>query len=79
MEFDARGLKCPLPVVKLGGIVRGMRPGEEIRVLADDKGFPPDLRAWVAKTGHTLVALEENDPQRLVAVIRKAGEGPAAK
>ena len=73
MELDARGLKCPMPIIKLGAAVRAMAPGEEIRVIADDKGFPPDVRAWAAKTGHTLVSLEEWDPARLVAVIRKAG------
>lgn len=73
MEIDARGLKCPMPIIKIGAAVRGMAAGEELKIIADDKGFPPDIRAWCEKTGHTLVTLEENDPQRLVAVVRKSG------
>jgi tRNA 2-thiouridine synthesizing protein A len=73
MELDARGLKCPMPIIRLGAAVRGLAPGQEVTVLADDKGFPPDVRAWCEKTGHTLVSLDEQDPARLTAVVRKAG------
>jgi TusA-related sulfurtransferase len=48
-----------------------MPAGEEVRMLADDKGFSPDVRAWAAKTGHTLVSIEESNPARLAAVVRK--------
>ena len=69
-EVDARGLKCPMPIIKLSAAVRAAGAGEEIRIVADDKGFPPDVRAWVAKTGHELVSLDEHDPTRMVAVVR---------
>ena len=72
MEFDARGLKCPLPIIKLSATLKTIPVGEELRVLADDRGFPPDVRAWCAKTGHALVSLDETDPARIVAVIRRA-------
>lgn len=74
MEIDARGMKCPMPIVKLGAAIRGLAVGEEISITADDKGFPPDLRAWCEKTGHTLVELDEHEPQRLVAIVKKAHE-----
>lgn len=70
-DLDARGLKCPMPIIKVGAAVRQMAAGEELRVVADDKGFVPDVRAWCAKTGNELVSLEDANPAQLVAVIRK--------
>ena len=71
MEFDARGLKCPLPIIKLSAALKTIPVGEELRVQANDRGFPPDVRAWCDKTGHELVSLDETDPAHLVAVIRR--------
>lgn len=70
--MDFRGLKCPMPIIRLGAAVRAMAVGDTVTVLADDKGFPPDVRAWAEKTGHELVSLEDRDPARLAAVIRKS-------
>jgi TusA-related sulfurtransferase len=71
MELDARGLKCPMPIIKLSAALKSIPVGEELRVLADDRGFPPDVRAWSEKTGHELVSLDETDPARLVAILRR--------
>jgi TusA-related sulfurtransferase len=72
MEFDARGLKCPMPIIKLSAALKTVPVGDVLTVIADDRGFPPDLRAWCDKTGHELVSLDETDPARLVGVIRRA-------
>ena len=72
MEFDARGLKCPMPIIKLSAALKTIPVGEELRVLADDRGFPPDVRAWCAKTGHELVSLDDTNSAQLVAVVRRA-------
>jgi len=71
MEFDARGLKCPLPIIKLSAALKTIPVGDELRVLADDHGFPPDVRAWCDKVGHELVSLDETNAARLIAVIRR--------
>lgn len=73
MELNFLGLKCPMPIVKLGKAIREVRTGEQITVVADDLPFPSDLRAWCKITGHTLVSLDEKNPPRFVAVIRKEG------
>lgn len=72
MEIDARGLKCPIPIVKLGAAVKRLAVGEEVRITADDKEFLTILKAWSDKTGHLLVSLNEQDPQGLSAVVKKA-------
>jgi TusA-related sulfurtransferase len=71
MEFDARGMKCPVPIIRLSAALKTIPVGEELRVLADDRGFPPDVRAWCAKVGHELVSLDDANPARLEAVIRR--------
>lgn len=71
MELDARGVKCPLPILKLSKALKEAPVGGELVVLADDKGFAPDVRAWCDKTGHELVSLDESNPARLVAIVRR--------
>ncbi len=71
MELDARGLKCPVPIIKLSAALKTIPVGAELHVFADDRGFPPDVRAWCGKVGHELVSLDESNPARLVAVIRR--------
>lgn len=71
MELNVLGLKCPMPIVRLGQMVKQAKTGDQITVFADDVPFPSDLRAWCATTGHTLVSLDESNPKRYVAVIKK--------
>jgi tRNA 2-thiouridine synthesizing protein A len=71
MELNALGLKCPMPIVRLGQAVRQAKVGEQITIVADDGPFPSDLRAWCKMTGHSLVSLDDSDPKRYVAVIKK--------
>jgi tRNA 2-thiouridine synthesizing protein A len=49
---DARGLKCPLPLVKTKLALEQVAPGETVRVLATDPEAPIDLAAWAEKSGH---------------------------
>ena len=59
--LDAKGLACPMPIVKLAKASRDMAAGDTLTVLADDPGFDPDVRAWVEAQGHELTALTEAD------------------
>jgi tRNA 2-thiouridine synthesizing protein A len=54
---DARGLKCPLPLVKTKLALEPLAPGETVRVLATDPEAPIDLAAWAGDNGHTFVEL----------------------
>jgi TusA-related sulfurtransferase len=49
---DARGLKCPLPLVKTKLAMETAATGETVRVLATDPEAPIDLAAWAEKAGH---------------------------
>jgi tRNA 2-thiouridine synthesizing protein A len=52
---DARGLSCPLPIVKTALAIRELASGEMIEVLATDPGSTKDFAAWTKTTGHQLV------------------------
>lgn len=69
-EIDARGMQCPGPIVEVFKAVKAAEPGDEINVLASDRGFLEDIKAWCRKTGNELVSLE--DGQTIKAIIRKA-------
>jgi TusA-related sulfurtransferase len=56
---DARGRSCPLPIVLLAKAIRTVEIGHAVVVLADDRAFPADVKAWCAKTGNELVSMSE--------------------
>ncbi len=57
--LDARGLACPLPVLKARRAMRGVAPGGLLKVLATDPGAPADFAAFCDVTGHRLEASGE--------------------
>ncbi|HMB69203.1 MAG TPA: sulfurtransferase TusA family protein [bacterium] len=72
---DARGLLCPLPVVRLGRRVAAVEPGTEVLLLADDPMAAEDVRLWAAGAGHELLRVEEEDDGTLRITVRKAPAG----
>ena len=52
---DARGLSCPLPIVKAALAIKELVSGDLIEVLATDPGSTKDFVAWSKTTGHQLV------------------------
>jgi tRNA 2-thiouridine synthesizing protein A len=51
-DYDARGLICPLPVLRARKVLMAMRPGEVLRVLATDPMAAIDLPHFCAEAGH---------------------------
>jgi tRNA 2-thiouridine synthesizing protein A len=54
-RVDARGLSCPMPIVKTAQAIKTVGSGELIEVLATDAGSVKDFAAWSRTTGHELV------------------------
>jgi len=52
---DARGLSCPLPIVKTALAIKEIGSGDLLEVLATDPGSTKDFTAWSTTTGHQLV------------------------
>jgi tRNA 2-thiouridine synthesizing protein A len=60
--LDAKGLACPMPIVKTKKAMNDLEVGQVLEIHATDKGAKNDLSAWAKSTGHELVAdVEEND------------------
>lgn len=72
VEIDARGLLCPLPLVKLGEGLRSASAGQIVLLRADDPQTEEDLRLWTRSQPHELVAIER-DGRLCQAWVRKAG------
>ncbi|MEM7041985.1 MAG: sulfurtransferase TusA family protein [Pseudomonadota bacterium] len=71
-ELDARGLNCPLPVLRARKALRGLAPGTVLRLLATDPGAVRDVAAMCEATGDRLIESEEIDGT-LTFRIEKAG------
>ena len=52
---DARGLSCPMPIVRTAQAAKPMASGTILEVLATDPGSVKDFTAWCRSTGNTLV------------------------
>lgn len=71
--LDARGLLCPMPVVKAGKEIATLEPGQVLKVLATDRGSVADMPAWAEDSGNELLAWHEEDGVFVYYVRR--GEG----
>ena len=55
-EFDFRGYRCPLPVLKARKVLKGIAPGTSVRFLVDDPKAPNDFRDFATITGHRILS-----------------------
>ncbi len=55
LQVDARGLNCPMPIVKTAQAIKQLASGQHLEVLASDPGSVKDFAAWSKTTGHELV------------------------
>ncbi|MDL2335489.1 MAG: sulfurtransferase TusA family protein [Chloroflexota bacterium] len=53
--LDARGLKCPMPIVKTAQAIKTVTAGEMLEVLTTDPGAVADFAAWSRSTGNSIV------------------------
>ncbi len=70
-EVDARGLNCPLPILKAKKALSAMESGQVLRVFATDPGSVRDFQAFAKQTGNTLLAHEEANAEFTFFMQRK--------
>ncbi|MGI4850044.1 MAG: sulfurtransferase TusA family protein [Janthinobacterium lividum] len=70
-ELDARGLNCPLPILKAKKALAEMASGEVLRVLATDPGSVRDFQAFARQTGNQLLEHASNDGEFVFFMQRK--------
>lgn len=59
--LDAKGLACPMPIVKTKKAINELEAGEVLEIHATDKGAKSDLAAWAKSGGHELLEDSEDD------------------
>jgi tRNA 2-thiouridine synthesizing protein A len=60
--LDAKGLACPMPIVKTKKAINELNTGDVLEIHATDKGAKSDLTAWAKSGGHELLKdTEEGD------------------
>jgi rhodanese-related sulfurtransferase/TusA-related sulfurtransferase len=69
--LDAKGLACPMPIVKTKKSLSGLEAGQVLEVQATDKGSKADIKAWSESTGHQYLGTLE-DGEVLKHYIRKS-------
>ncbi len=72
-DLDARGLLCPLPVLKARKRLGALAPGQVLRMLADDPAAVIDVPHFCAEQGHALEAERDLDGSCREYLIRRGG------
>lgn len=62
-ELDARGLNCPLPILRAKKALTDMTGGQVLRILSTDPGSVKDFQAFAKQTGNELLASAENNKE----------------
>lgn len=78
MTVDAKGLSCPMPIVKAKKAIQELKPGQVLEVQATDRGSKADMKAWAESTGHHYLGTIEEEGV-LKHYIRRASESEAMK
>nr|WP_229458828.1 sulfurtransferase TusA family protein [Massilia glaciei] len=70
-DLDARGLNCPLPILKAKKALAEMATGEVLRIVATDSGSVRDFQAFAKQTGNALVSHTQNGYEFVFLMRRK--------
>jgi len=71
LQLDAKGLSCPMPIVKTKKAIDTLTSGEILEVQVTDKGALADIPAWAKAGGHTILDKSE-DAGVITFYIQKA-------
>ena len=70
-ELDARGLNCPLPILKAKKALADMHSGEVLKVVATDPGSVCDMEAFAEQTGNALLE-QGTENNKFIFFLKKA-------
>jgi tRNA 2-thiouridine synthesizing protein A len=60
-SLDARGLNCPLPILRTKKSLAGMQIGETLEITATDPGSVKDLDSFCSQTGNQMLSSQQSD------------------
>jgi len=62
-DLDARGLNCPLPILRTKKALGELQSGQVLRIVATDPGSVKDFAAFCKQTGHQLLSQTEENKE----------------
>ena len=69
--LDARGLSCPMPILKSMKAIKKMRINQVLEILTSDPGSKADIPKWAIATGQELIATEERGPEDFRFLVKR--------
>ena len=69
--LDARGLSCPMPIMKSMQAIKKMRINQVLEILTTDPGSLTDIPTWARATGQELIATEERGPEDFRFLVKR--------
>jgi TusA-related sulfurtransferase len=70
-ELDARGLNCPLPILKAKKALAEMTSGQTLRVVSTDAGSVRDFQAFAKQTGNELLEQQTQGNEHISVLKRR--------
>ena len=70
-ELDARGLSCPLPILRTKKSLADMTSGQVLKIIATDTGSVKDVAAFANQTGNNLVSQGEQGGEYFFYIAKK--------
>ncbi|HEY1150473.1 MAG TPA: sulfurtransferase TusA family protein [Pseudoduganella sp.] len=70
-DLDARGLNCPLPILKAKKALAELESGQVLRIVATDPGSVRDFQAFAKQTGNALLSHVQNGTEFTFLMQRK--------
>lgn len=71
-ELDARGLNCPLPILRCKKSLAEVESGQVLKIAATDPGSVKDFQAFCKQTGHELLLLEDLESEFVFYIKKRA-------
>jgi len=71
-ELDARGLNCPLPILRAKKSIQALGAGQILRIMATDPGSVKDFESFCKQTGNELLDSTEQDGEFIFLVKKSA-------
>ena len=70
-ELDARGLVCPLPILRTKQSLAEMTSGQVLKIVATDPGATIDFQVFAEQTGNDLLSMSETDGEFIFILKKK--------
>ena len=71
-ELDARGLNCPLPILRTKKALSELSGGQVLKIISTDPGSVKDFQAFAKQTGNDLLESSEANGEYIFLMRKKA-------